>query len=70
MIRKYGYDEIERYVPEDDKKLVSSIRKRQARSKKKKLAQMEIEEENDDEEVSLDQPLLLVRCTLTLFFLG
>ncbi|BGP50967.1 pre-rRNA processing protein [Rhodotorula kratochvilovae] len=38
MIRKYGYGEIERYVPEDDKKLVSSIRKRQARSKKKKAA--------------------------------
>ncbi|GAA5994053.1 hypothetical protein JCM5350_004661 [Sporobolomyces pararoseus] len=49
MIRKYGYNEVERYVPEDDKKLVSSIRKRQARSKKKKLAQMEVEEEEDDE---------------------
>lgn len=49
MIRKYGYNEVERYVPEDDKKLVSSIRKRQARTKKKKLAQMEVEEEEDDE---------------------
>lgn len=38
MIRKYGYDAVERYVPEDDKKLVSNIRKRQARSKKKKAA--------------------------------
>jgi hypothetical protein len=53
MIRKYGYDEIERYVPEDDKKLVSSIRKRQARSKKKKLAQMEVEEEGDEDEVRI-----------------
>jgi len=54
MIRKYGYNEIERYVPEDDKKLVSSIRKRQARSKKKRLEKMETEEgENEDEEVSL-----------------
>ncbi|GAA5939156.1 mRNA-binding protein RRP12 [Sporobolomyces koalae] len=52
MIRKYGYNEIERYVPEDDKKLVSSIRKRQARSKKKKLAQMEVENEDDDEEAA------------------
>jgi len=52
MIRKYGYDQIERYVPEDDKKLVSSIRKRQARSKKKRLEKMETEEgENEDEEV-------------------
>ncbi|GAA5920785.1 hypothetical protein JCM3775_003948 [Rhodotorula graminis] len=38
MIRKYGYGEVERYVPEDDKKLVSNIRKRHARSKKKKAA--------------------------------
>lgn len=38
MIRKYGYTEVERYVPEEDKKLVSNIRKKQARSKKKKQA--------------------------------
>ncbi|GAA6023468.1 hypothetical protein JCM11491_000587 [Sporobolomyces phaffii] len=50
MIRKYGYDAVERYVPEDDKKLVSSIRKRQARSKKKKLAQMQLDDHDDDQE--------------------
>ncbi|GAA5821706.1 hypothetical protein JCM10212_004200 [Sporobolomyces blumeae] len=52
MIRKYGYDAVERYVPEDDKKLVSSIRKRQARSKKKKLAQMEVDEADEDDEAA------------------
>ncbi|GAA6022497.1 hypothetical protein JCM10207_008533 [Rhodosporidiobolus poonsookiae] len=52
MIRKYGFDAVERYVPEDDKKLVSNIRKRQARSKKKKAAAaMDV----DGEEVSGDE---------------
>ncbi|GAA5863175.1 hypothetical protein JCM8547_002822 [Rhodosporidiobolus lusitaniae] len=51
MIRKYGYQDVERYVPEEDKKLVSNIRKRQARSKKKKAAAMEVEgEEGSDDE--------------------
>ncbi|BGP27011.1 ribosomal protein [Rhodotorula toruloides] len=54
MIRKYGFDTVERYVPEDDKKLVSNIRKRQARSKKKKAAaaagmDVDGEEEGDGE---------------------
>ncbi|BGP19456.1 hypothetical protein JCM10213_006276 [Rhodosporidiobolus nylandii] len=53
MIRKYGYSEVERYVPEDDKKLVSNIRKRQARSKKKKAAAMEVDgEEGSDGEAA------------------
>jgi hypothetical protein len=53
MIRKYGYDAIERYVPEDDKKLVSSIRKRQNRLKKKKAAaaEMDVDRDLDDDEV-------------------
>lgn len=51
MIRKYGYDAIERYVPEDDKKLVTSIRKRQNRLKKKKAAAMDAEGGSDDDEV-------------------
>ncbi|GAA5831948.1 hypothetical protein JCM11251_002760 [Rhodosporidiobolus azoricus] len=51
MIRKYGYQDVERYVPEEDKKLVSNIRKRQARQKKKKAAAMDVdgEEGSDDE---------------------
>jgi hypothetical protein len=54
MIRKYGYQEVERYVPEEDKRLVSNIRKRQARSKKKKAAAMDVDgEQGSDAEVRL-----------------
>ncbi|GAA6042495.1 hypothetical protein JCM8097_003058 [Rhodosporidiobolus ruineniae] len=54
MIRKYGFQDVERYVPEEDKKLVSNIRKRQARSKKKKAAAaMEVDgEEGSDGEAA------------------
>ncbi|GAA5902774.1 hypothetical protein JCM6882_004062 [Rhodosporidiobolus microsporus] len=56
MIRKYGYQDVERYVPEEDKKLVSNIRKRQARQKKKKAAAMEVDgEEGSDEEAPRPQ---------------
>ncbi|KWU41894.1 putative ribosomal protein [Rhodotorula sp. JG-1b] len=57
MIRKYGYDAIERYVPEDDKKLVSSIRKRQNRLKKKKAAaaEMDVDRDLDDDEAPRPQ---------------
>lgn len=47
LIRKFGYENIERYVPEDDKKLVSGIRKKQARAKKRKNA----EDADGDEEM-------------------
>ncbi|GAA5995678.1 mRNA-binding protein RRP12 [Rhodotorula paludigena] len=50
MIRKYGYDDVERYVPEDDKKLVNNIRKRQARSRKKKAAAMDVDGEQDEDD--------------------
>ncbi|GAA5869257.1 hypothetical protein JCM3774_004186 [Rhodotorula dairenensis] len=56
MIRKYGYDAIERYVPEDDKKLVSSIRKRQNRLKKKKAAAAEMDVDRDLENDEAPRP--------------
>ncbi|GAA5992112.1 hypothetical protein JCM10908_001772 [Rhodotorula pacifica] len=56
MIRKFGYDAIERYVPEDDKKLVSSIRKRQNRLKKKKAAAAEMDVDRDLEDDEAPRP--------------
>lgn len=52
LLRKFGHDKVEPYVPEDDKKLVNNIRKRQARLKKKKAdrADEDGEDENMDAE--------------------
>lgn len=50
LIRKFGIDVIDKEVPEDDKKLVQNIRKRQMRSKKKKEARAEAGEDEDMEE--------------------
>ncbi|GAA5912876.1 hypothetical protein JCM5296_003893 [Sporobolomyces johnsonii] len=61
MIRKYGYNEVERYVPEDDKKLVSNIRKRQARSKKKKAAAMEVDGEDEEDGEAAPRPQAAAR---------
>ncbi|KAI5475813.1 ribosomal rna-processing protein 12 [Pseudohyphozyma bogoriensis] len=54
LVRKFGIDKIEREVPEDDRKLVQNIRKRQMRSKKKKEANQAAEEdaEMDDGEAA------------------
>jgi ribosomal RNA-processing protein 12 len=55
LVRKFGVDEIEKDVPEEDKKLITNIRKRQMRSKKKKAAlaeKHEGDEDMDDAEVS------------------
>lgn len=53
LIRKFGIDRIEKEVPEDDKKLVQNIRKRQMRSKKKKAAAAEGEGDEDMEDVEV-----------------
>lgn len=38
LIRKFGIDEVEKAIPEDDRKLVANIKKSRARSKKQKDA--------------------------------
>ena len=54
LIRKFGYEAVERVTPEDDRKLVNNIRKRQMRSKKKKAAAAEGDDEDmEDAEVRL-----------------
>lgn len=36
LVRKFGYAEIEEYIPEADRKLINNIKKRKERSKKRK----------------------------------
>lgn len=50
LVRKFGYKVIEREVPEDDRKLISNIRKKQMRSKKKKEGKAE-----EDGEANMDE---------------
>ncbi|KAK6360297.1 hypothetical protein TWF730_006444 [Orbilia blumenaviensis] len=47
MIRRFGYDVVEKYVPEEDKKLVINIRKTRDRKKRRKA---EAEEAGEEEE--------------------
>ncbi|KAK4047187.1 pre-rRNA processing protein [Microbotryomycetes sp. JL221] len=54
LIRKFGFDKIEKVVPKDDRKLVNNIRKRTMRSKKKKLAAEE--DQNDNMSDAEDAP--------------
>ncbi len=61
LIRKFGIDKIEKEVPEDDKKLVQNIRKRQMRSKKKKEARLEEEGDNGMEEDEVSFFFLILR---------
>ncbi|KAM0786993.1 hypothetical protein ACM66B_002411 [Microbotryomycetes sp. NB124-2] len=56
LIRKFGFEKVERVVPADDRKLVNNIRKRTMRSKKKKLAADENEDEEMDEDDDAPKP--------------
>ncbi|KAM0323041.1 hypothetical protein ACHAQA_009140 [Verticillium albo-atrum] len=51
MVRRFGFDLVNRYCPEDDRKLLANIRKTKARNKRKKDAAREAgdEGESDDE---------------------
>lgn len=48
LIRKFGYENVEQYVPEDDKKLVQNIRKKQLRAKRRKGDQPDAGEGDDN----------------------
>ncbi|KAH7179590.1 NUC173 domain-containing protein [Fusarium flagelliforme] len=51
MVRRFGYDNIHKNCPDDDKKLIVNIRKTKERSKKKKdAARGEDGEESDDDD--------------------
>ena len=45
MVRRFGYDAVERHVPEEDLKLVANIRKTRERRKRNKGAAADGEEE-------------------------
>jgi ribosomal RNA-processing protein 12 len=47
MIRRFGYDAVERNTPDDDKKLIINIRKTKERRKRKKEAEGDEEMEED-----------------------
>lgn len=55
MIRRFGYDAVERFVPEDDKKLVVNIRKTRERRKRQKDAAATTEGGDEDEEVKVSK---------------
>ncbi|KAI5851413.1 NUC173 domain-containing protein [Morchella snyderi] len=52
MIRRFGYDAVERHVPEEDKKLVINIRKTRDRKKRHKEAAGDDEEDEEEKPVS------------------
>lgn len=50
MVRRFGYDVVNKHCPEEDKKLVNNIRKTKERSKRKKDAAKEAGGEDEDED--------------------
>ncbi|SCV66891.1 BQ2448_5537 [Microbotryum intermedium] len=48
LMRKFGHDKVERYAPEEDRKLITNLRKKMVRSKKKKAAAAEARGEDGD----------------------
>ncbi|KDE02759.1 hypothetical protein MVLG_06705 [Microbotryum lychnidis-dioicae p1A1 Lamole] len=48
LMRKFGHEKVERYAPEEDRKLVGNLRKKMMRSKKKKVAAAQARGEDDD----------------------
>ncbi|KAL1923293.1 uncharacterized protein VTP21DRAFT_8273 [Calcarisporiella thermophila] len=53
LIRRFGYEAIDREIPESDRKLIVNIRKRRERAKRKKSQAMEMDEgdaSNDEDE--------------------
>jgi len=50
MIRRFGVEIVERYCPEEDKKLITNIRKTRDRNKKKKAADKEAGDGDDEED--------------------
>ena len=49
LVRKFGYSEIEEYIPVADQKLINNIKKRKERSKKRKTEKVLKPSENDSD---------------------
>ncbi|KAJ3179679.1 hypothetical protein HDU87_002885 [Geranomyces variabilis] len=52
LVRKFSYEAIEGFVPEEDKKLLVNIRKRREREKKRKALARQQRDNGDDEDAS------------------
>lgn len=50
MVRRFGYDIVNKYCPEADRKLITNIRKTKERNKRKKKAANEAGDDSDDED--------------------
>ncbi|KAI0163188.1 NUC173 domain-containing protein [Pestalotiopsis sp. NC0098] len=50
MVRRFGFDIVNKHCPEDDRKLINNIRKTKERSKRKKEAAKADGQEDDEEE--------------------
>lgn len=50
MIKRFGVDAVERYTPEDDKKLIANIRKTAERAKRNKLRDAEDDEDGQNQQ--------------------
>lgn len=59
MIRRFGYDIVEKYMPEEDKKLIINIRKTRDRRKKNKEAGEGDEEEEEQRPTSVCFPHMI-----------
>lgn len=56
LIAKYSFDTVQKYVPESLNKLLTNIRKSQARAKKSKNSQNSDEEDSDEEDITRNKP--------------
>lgn len=50
MVRRFGFEVVNKHCPEDDRKLINNIRKTKERSKRKKDAAKEAGEDSDDDQ--------------------
>ncbi|CAG8564678.1 10955_t:CDS:2, partial [Racocetra fulgida] len=55
LIHRFGFDTIEKHVPENDRKLLSNIRKRKNRAKRRKNMDLDNDDEKQDIEVSVSK---------------
>jgi ribosomal RNA-processing protein 12 len=56
LIRRVGYEVVERYIPEEDKKLVANIRKTRERRKRKKDEAKDSHNHGEEDQDSEDEP--------------
>merc|ERR1712002_661911 len=56
LIRKYSFEAVEKYVPENLAKLIANIRKTQARAKRLKNSTDSESDESDNEDITKNKP--------------